>query len=119
MPIPIATRAATTIPVHRHALWCVDRSGSMQQAGTNAMYNSVKTLVEQAKTIPNTFATIITFDEAINVPVDKIPVAEVTNDNLRPDDFQPRGQTSLYDPIMLCFDKINNQNDAKQDGEKL
>lgn len=83
------------------------------------MYNSVKTLVEQAKTIPNTFATIITFDEAINVLVDKIPVAEVTIDNLRPGDFQPRGQTSLYDAIMLCFDKINNQNDAKQDGEKL
>jgi uncharacterized protein YegL len=101
--------------IRRHVVWCVDRSGSMASAGTDAMFLSVQSLVEQAKKIPNTFATIISFDNKIDVVVDKIPVNEVNSDNLRPDQFTPKGQTSLFDAIMLCFEKIEKS--SKNDSE--
>ena len=75
----------------------VDRSGSMQSVGNEAM-NGFNAFVEKQKQGKGTCnMTVARFDNVVEILQDNVPIKDVTM--ATPQTFAPRGMTALYDAI--------------------
>jgi uncharacterized protein YegL len=99
----------TSLTTSKHLIFCIDRSGSMSNAGQDAMYNTVHNIITQSSSTPSCVVTIITFDDRCDLIMEKVSVTDaLSHTNFQRERFQPRGTTALYDAILLCLDKISD-----------
>lgn len=75
----------------------LDRSGSMQPHAEAAITGFNEFLRDQQQVEGLARITLVLFDDLYEVPVDNLPVSEVTC--LDQDSFRPRGTTALLDAI--------------------
>ena len=92
----------------KHLIFCIDRSGSMAAAGKEAMYQTVNGIVSNTESFENAVVTMVTFDNKIELIMEKTSINNIDSTNFNKDSFVPRGSTALYDAILLCLDKIDD-----------
>jgi hypothetical protein len=82
----------------------LDRSGSMQSMVEPAISGFNRLLHEQQQVPGSARFTLVLFDDAYEVPVKSVPIAEVVE--LDTSTFVPRGSTALLDAIGRTIDEL-------------
>lgn len=85
----------------------LDRSGSMESLREEAVLGFNEFLREQQESSENRRLSLILFDDEYLIPIDSVPVAEITP--LTAADFEPRATTALLDAIGKTIDDMGER----------
>lgn len=85
----------------------LDRSGSMESMVEPAISGFNRLLREQQKVPGSARFTLVLFDDAYEVPIASVPIAEVVE--LDTSTFVPRGSTALLDAIGRTMDDLGTK----------
>lgn len=94
----------------------LDRSGSMESMVEPAISGFNRLLREQQQESGSARFTLVLFDDAYEVPVQSLPIAEVVE--LDTTTFVPRGSTALLDAIGRTIDELGAKLAATPEAER-